>query len=186
MEVKGITLLSRLDFILEKADEQQKAAINAKLSPEFSELVKTNQVSENQWYPGDYYIQIHRAIDQVLGNGDLQLLSEVGAYSAEIAVKGIVRLFFKFGSPEFTIKRSAAIWRQHYSEGIMTPIFHAPNSVTITLNAISGYQSEIGFTVQGWIKRVVELSGGKQVRVEIREFPPESSINVSYSITWKK
>ncbi len=182
-KIKGSTILSRLKYAEVKGSPQMKQMVIDKLSPELQKQIEIG-ILMAAWYPFDYYAQLHRVIDQVMGTGDSKLLLDVGKYSAELAVQGVTKIFFKLGSVEFIIKRAAAVWRQHYTSGIMVPEFTEPKKVIFYIREFEEDSKEMMITVAGWIKRTGELSGCKNVTVSYKKYPENNAITYQYLLTW--
>jgi hypothetical protein len=182
-KIKGSTIISRLKYAEVRGASQTKDAVIQKLSPDFQDKIKIG-ILMAAWYPFEYYSQLHRAIDQVMGKGDLAVLLDVGKYSAELAVHGVTKIFFKLGSPEFILKRASAVWHQHYTSGLMEPIFGEKKTVTLLVKEFEEDSNELLVTVAGWIKRVMELSGGRNVTIDYKKFPEAAGIAYQYNIKW--
>ncbi len=182
-KIKGSTIISRLKFAEVKGSAQTKDEVIQKLSPDFQDKIKIG-ILMAAWYPFDYYVELHRTIDQVMGKGDLTLLLDVGKYSAELAVHGVTKIFFKLGSPEFIMKRASAVWHQHYTSGLMEPIFGEKKTVTFLVKEFEEDSNEMLVTVAGWIQRTVELSGGRSVTISYKKFREPSGMTYQYDVTW--
>ncbi|MEW6516351.1 MAG: hypothetical protein AB1439_05530 [candidate division FCPU426 bacterium] len=165
-KVKGTALMPRIKYLEEKATPEQKEKIVALLSPEFQKEVRQG-IFLGTWYPFEYYIEINRALDKVLGTGDLSLIPKLGYYSADQGLKGVYKLFYKVGSPEFIIQRGAKVWNQYFVNGQLNVAKVAPGEARITLTEVESPTEEHCLSVLGWVHRTLELSGGKNVRTEM-------------------
>ncbi len=182
-KVKGSIILSRLKYAEVKGSADIKKEVITRLSPDFQKLA-TMGVVMAAWYPFEYYKELHRAIAQVMGKGDMKILAEVGRYSAEYAIKGVTRIFFKVGSVEFIIKRAAAVWRQHYNSGFMTPQFNEPKQVNFYIKEFEEDSQELMVTVGGWISRTGELSGCKNVTINYKKYREAAGMTYQYDLAW--
>ncbi len=165
-KVKGTALMPRVKYLEEKANPAQKERVIALLSPGFQQDLRQG-ILLGQWYPFEYYIELNRALDKVLGIGDLSLIPKLGYYSADQGLKGVYKLFYKVGSPEFIIQRGAKVWNQYFVNGQLSVQVIAPKDVRVLLTDVESPTEEHCLSVLGWVHRTLELSGGKNVRAEM-------------------
>lgn len=183
VQVKGSTLVPRLKFIQERGRGEQKEQALGRLSPEFRQAVALGLL-QNQWYPFDYFVQLTQAIDKVFGRGDLSFIPELGRYSAEAALKGIYKVFYKVGSPEFIIKRATRVWSQYYSSGSLTVVTAGPKQVKIVLADFALPLREHCLSVLGWIQKTLEMSAGHPARVEETQCRLKGDTTCEFTAAW--
>jgi len=164
-KIKGSALIARMNYIRQKCTPEQKERILAELDEDIKKIFNFT-VFASQWYPLEHMVNLSLAIDKVMGKGDQALLWELGYFSAVEAVKGIYKVFFKIGTPEFVIRRSAQLWNRYYDSGKMTAVLLKKNQVSLVLEDFDSPMHEHCLAVQGWIQGVLELSGGKNVKIE--------------------
>jgi len=179
-KVKGTVFSPRLDYIEKKASPAEQAQIHELLSPELRTQIEQHMLS-NQWYPFEYYLELNRAIVQVLGHGQEAILREVGYYSAEVALNGIYKTFFRAGSPGFIIKIATRAWEQYFQNGALRVETHSDKQLTVHFTGIEVLAREHFISTAGWITKVLELSGAKNVRIDIGQFGPAL---VTLEILW--
>jgi len=113
-KVKGSTVLPRLEYIKQKGGDLEK--VLALVNPGFSREVKKG-ILLNTWYDFDGYLELSGAADRVMGKGDLAMVWDMGRFSAEYAFKGIYKMFYKIGTPEWVMKMGMSVWKQYYDTG---------------------------------------------------------------------
>jgi len=159
----------------------------ALLSPEYATQVREG-IMIHHWYPIGFYVELNRAIDKLLGKGDLKLVWELGRASADESLHGIYKVFFKVGSPEFVVKAAATIWKQYYDTGKLTIVDeHAPQGKRFRM-IVEGLQTEdevMWLAIGGWVERTLQLSGGKNVKVEISRSHVRPGSNCEYVCSWE-
>jgi hypothetical protein len=167
-KVKGSTIVPRLEYIKLKNGDLEK--VLAKVNPGFSGEVRKG-IMLAQWYDFDGYLELTRGIDQVLGKDDLALVWDVGRFSAEYAFKGIYKMFYKIGTPEWVVKMVAVIWKQYYDSGRAHVVMEKAEPGRQARFCIEGIDRAGGLndvfwrSVGGWAERSLELSGGQNVKV---------------------
>ncbi|MEW6516350.1 MAG: hypothetical protein AB1439_05525 [candidate division FCPU426 bacterium] len=182
--VKGSALIARLNFLRDQCTPEQQTRVRALLSAEMVELLE-NGAFASQWYPLQYLVEFSRAIDQVKGQGDGALLVEMGRRSAGEAVRGIYKIFFKFGSPEFIIQRAAQVWNRYYDSGQLQTEVKGKGCVHITLSAFDTPMHEHCLSVLGWIQGVVEASGAKNVEAKVLQCRRQGARVCSFEARWQ-
>jgi hypothetical protein len=179
-KVKGSTIRPRLDYVQQKGGDLAK--VLERVNPDFAQEVKKG-ILLNVWYDLNGYLEFCRSIDQVLGKNDLAMVWEMGRFSAEYAFKGIYKMFYKIGAPEWIMKMGLSVWKQYYDTGQARVVSEkAPRGkqarVCIEGFEFTGSLSPVFWhAVGGWIERSLELSGGKNSRVSQVEkhlFPKSS------------
>ncbi len=184
--VKGSTFIPRLKYIRDHDSGGVWDRVMGRLDKRLVEVIDRG-ILLNQWYPLPDYLNLSRAIDQVLGHGDLKLLWELGRVSAEEALHGIYKIFYKVGSPEFIIKMASTVWRQYYDSGKLEVVTEkAERGKRIRLIVLEMEPSqELWLSVGGWVQRTLELSGGKNVQVVIASDRLKTHASCEYIATWE-
>jgi hypothetical protein len=78
----------------------------------------------------------------------------------------VYKIFFRVGSPQFTMKRATAMFRNYYDEGICrSPVAEAGHGV-VEVTGIRPQWPEFCERVHGWLHRILELSGARKITTE--------------------
>jgi|GEM_PF-2255569 len=121
-----------------------------------------------KYYDINNFININKAISQTFGNNELDIIRDLGRYSATEAVRGVFKAFFKFGSPEFIMKISESVFSKYYDKGKLKLINSTKDSVTGELTGLDIEDKKdvkyICIRVEGWIERSMEISAGKKAK----------------------
>ncbi|PRQ04473.1 hypothetical protein ENSA5_07040 [Enhygromyxa salina] len=166
MQVTGHVIRSRYMYVRKRGDDAYQRVL-AELGPEARALMESGPLETN-WYPYEVYVELSTTIDRVLGNGDLQLVFEMGSFSCEHNLTGIYRVFFRFGNLNFLINRAAKAWHSQYDFGVMTVARDPDNKsrVTLELSEVPRPSRVLFLAVKGWVVKAAELSGSELVRAE--------------------
>jgi hypothetical protein len=113
------------------------------------------------WYPFEQYIEISKVLDRQLGTGDLQLCRDLGRYACDVNLPTLYRVFFRFGSVSFILRRAAAAWTIHYDEGQMLITAQGDDWVQLRMVGVPNPHRALCLSVLGWMVRACELSGGE-------------------------
>ena len=166
MQITGHVIRSRYTYVRKRGDEAYQKVL-ASLQGEARTLMEEGPLETN-WYPYDVYIELSTVIDRVLGDGDLRLVYEMGAFSCENNLTGIYRVFFRFGNINFLINRAAKAWHSQYDFGVMT-VHRDPEDkyqVTLELTEVPRPDRVLFLAVKGWVVKAAELCGSELLNVE--------------------
>lgn len=179
MQVSGHIIRSRYIYVRQRGDEAFQRVL-AEVQPGTRKLMEDGPL-ETDWYPFEVYLDLTVTADRVLGEGDLGLISEMGAFSCEHNLTGIYRMFFRFGNLNFLLDRAAKAWHSQYDFGTMTLTRDPQNKqrVTLELADVPRPHRAIFLAVQGWAIKAAELSGS-----EILNFQEEFSEAPGAPMRW--
>lgn len=183
-KVKGSALVARLNYYRDHCTPEQQAQIKELLPADAASLLQLGAFT-SQWYPLQHLIDLSRAIDQVKGSGDGTLILELGRKSAHEAVRGIYRIFFKFGSPEFVIQRAAQVWSRYYDSGQLQVDLLGPGHAQVTLNDFDTPAHEHCLSVSGWIRGMLEASGAKNVATAVSQCRKQGARVCGFEARWQ-
>ena len=184
--VKGSTLQPRIKYAKDHDTGGKWQALMDGLSPETRALIEKG-IMINQWYPLTAYAELSRVIDRIYGAGDRKLIWTLGRYSADEALHGIYKMFYKVSSPDWVIKMAATVWKQYYDTGrVSIELEPVPKgrSLVMTVTDFDTPSPELWLSIGGWLHRTIELSGGKNVRVEMLGAGPASGPRAQYRVAW--
>lgn len=182
-KVKGTAFASRLKYLDEKSDQLKKEYVLKLLSPALQAEIQKG-ILTGSWYPFDYYVELNRAMDKILGKGDLSKILEFGRFSAEHAVTGIYRIFFRLGSPEFTFKLASNVWNQYFVNGQLRSGLVGPKHIKLEMVNVEVVSREHQLSVHGWCERLLELTGAKNIKIDTKSYP-SGPVSFEYHVRWE-
>jgi hypothetical protein len=136
------------------------------------------------WYDLDLYARLIRALDNRYGRGDLALLDDLGRYEAEQDYRGIFRLFFRMASPAYMVEKTADYWRRFHDAGDWAI---ERRGSTAVWGALSGWGVDDALCRElvAYVKRAIELVGGKDVSLEHPRCRARGSSRCEYLMNWR-
>ena len=168
--VRGIAFVSIKNYLYKRFPEKEIEKMKEIIDIDSYDIL-TN-CNPKLFYPIDSYIKINKCIVKLFGNMDISILKKIGRYTADEAVRGIYRIFFNFGSPQFIIKKASTIYTKYYDEGMLSVVDIDKNSVTLELFGLKSVKNEqmkyVCLLIEGWLERAAEISAGKSA-VTIQE-----------------
>lgn len=112
LDVKGSTILSKLDFVRERFGAGAEQALRTFVT----ETAGNRQILAGSWYPFALYESALRHIAENYYDGDLTRLREVGEDSAHRALTGTYEVYGQMGLAHF-LSRIGALHKRFYSRG---------------------------------------------------------------------
>lgn len=160
MKVKGSAIAATIKFAKERFGDNARDIIMENLSEEERQSIAF-EVCNALWYPFDFYIHITDIVVNVLGDGDENLLREIGAASARMDDKVIPKMFYKLGTPSFIVRLGTWAFQRYFDEGKVKTIGSGKGFVGFEISGLSMIHKYHYLRVAGWMQQALELGGGK-------------------------
>jgi hypothetical protein len=184
MEVKGTAINSIPEFIVKKFGKegfnQWLSAIN-----ETARQVYEKPILAGNWYPlKEIMIEPTKKMCELFYHGDVKGAREGGRYSAELGLKGVYRIFVKFGSPEFLIRRASAIFTSYYQPSEMKVVAQEDKKAVVHITQFFEPSSLVENRIAGWMEKALEISGCKNVKILITQSLAKGAPYTEIIATW--
>ncbi len=165
--VKGTLLIARMKYLRSRGTEDAERVLRRMLSTD--QKVLRGMLLPSSWYPADLLLRLEMTSAAILSQGDRkQLFLDMGRFTADtnLGPNGVQRPYVKAGEPHYLLRNVPRMYSAQHSDGSRTYEETGPRSAII--RTISGDEptAEDCLTAAGWLKRAVELSGGRIVTVE--------------------
>lgn len=140
---------------------------------------------ETEWYARTTFEEVMSAIVQVIGQGDVEVAREAGAFACQTNLTGVQRIFFKFGSPSFTLDRAARAWKANYSLGAMEVVERSKTDFHAVVRDYPQMSQAQRLTVLGWMEKALEIAGERVILAEcwVEEAEDGSQLN-HWKVDW--
>ena len=182
--IKGGVLLSRLDFVRERAGDEVLQAIIAAL-PEEDRKIFSGLVLPRSWYPFDTAARLEDAIALRLSPAAPEVIFlEFGRASADSNLLAHHAVFVKKDDPQHLLSCAPKIYALYYQSGRRTYEKTGPTSAILRTFDAEQYSSNDCLTVVGWHQRAIELSGGKNARVKETQCRAKGASHCEYACEW--
>jgi hypothetical protein len=124
-------------------------------------------ISAVGWYPVEPVLHYHHALERMYGHGgqDYAVCERLGQFSAEWAIKGILKVFIRFKSPQFLMEKNGAVWGRYHDSGRWEVESSDPNHITGRLHDFAVRDEAFCARLRGWIRGAVKMTGGRNPRV---------------------
>jgi len=183
--VKGSAVKASIQYLEEQVGPATLQKILASLPPSEADLLRV-PILQSNWYDTSMLIRLMEAstphVQLPLGKS---VAWEMGRHSAEYGIKTLYKIFFKVADVHFIIKRAPQVMVTYYDSGSMEVMKVGPKEALLHLVDFDEPHLLICDRLQGWMERVVELSGGKDVSLKHPKCMAKGDRVCEYNATWK-
>jgi hypothetical protein len=184
VEVKGVAVISLPLFIKEKFGETNYKKWIEALSPEAREAFSSG-ILASSWYPIDMiFIQPTLRACELFYNNNLRGAWDAGRFSADYSLKGIYKVFVRIGSVESLVKKASTIMPTYYRPSSMEVGLSAKGSASLRITEFQNFDKIVEFRVGGWMERALEISGAKDIKVDVAQSLTKGDPCTEYKISW--
>lgn len=182
-QLKGSAYHSTLAFIEAGFGADAKLRVLSRLSDEDRALLG-GIVLPIQWYPLEPFPRLLRAMEAELGRGDLQVVTERGAWAAIHDMKTVHKVLLKLVTPNWLIEKGMRLWPNFHTSGRWDVVRQGPSQARAELHDLGVVDEAMCATLKGWILGLLTLSGVKQSQVEHVQCRARGDAACVYDITW--
>jgi hypothetical protein len=184
VQIKGSAIKETISQIKSRAGEQAFQKILGLLDEE-TRTICQNEVVSSSWYPLDVFTRFLEVEIRVLADGKEEMVTRGSEVIIEKQLRGIYKAFVKLGSPEFVIKRIAAV-HATYFQGVPIEVqLQGHGKAVVRYTGFEKHHRIMGFAIMGFFKKALEISGAKDVvlcfTVPIEEGKAFSELSISWS-----
>jgi uncharacterized protein (TIGR02265 family) len=165
--VKGTLLLSRMKYLRARGPEDTDRVLR-RLSASDQQALR-GMLLPSTWYPAGLLLRLEMTIAALLAHGDRrELFLDMGRFSADtnLGPGGVQRPYLKDGDPHFLLRNVPRMYSAQHTDGTRSYEETGPRSAAIRTVGGEVGSAEDCLTAVGWLKRAVELAGGRIVTVE--------------------
>lgn len=185
MEVKGIALKTTRDFVKKNFPDQYKNWHNN--LPEPTRQMYDGVIDVTKWYPiKESYLVPIDAISKQFYKSDARLCGDtIGYFSAEVALKGIYKVFLLIAKPGFLIQRASKIISTYYRPSEVEAFTISSNSAGIRITEFKDMDLALEYRFGGWCKRALELSNCSGVKYKIEKSLAKGDECTEIAFSWE-
>ena len=181
--VKGSPVRSLQKFLdAQLTPEQRDAVLNA-LPPDFATRLR-GTVLATETIPVYILNKLTEEAARARGESLDAFARRAGRDGAGDAVKGIYRFFALVLTPAALLSRASQMWRALYNRGEMRVENQTDRGATIKLVDFPSEPAGCA-RVTGWIERMGELTGAKNVRVQQTQCYAKGAPHCEWTIAWQ-
>jgi hypothetical protein len=178
----GNLLMHTRAFVVDRAALSGLAQVLATLAPEDREVL--SHVVADGWYDEHLLFRLLRAIDSLIGRGDLALLRELGRENADRDMNGPQRFFFRLANPAYVLEKASSYWNRFHDTGHWE-VKRQPNGAVGTLLDFDVDDERFCATVNGYIERMFELVGAREPRSDHTQCRGRADASCVFVVSWR-
>jgi hypothetical protein len=183
VQIKGSAILETINQVKRRAGEEAFQKILALLDEETRNAFK-GEIYSSSWYSLDFFTRFLELEIRVLAGGKEEMVTRGSEAVIEKQLRGIYKAFVKLGSPEFVIKRIAAV-HATYFQGVPIDVQLSGNGkALIKYTGFETHHRIMGFAIIGFFRKALEISGAKDVVIYFLTPIEEGRGYAELSISW--
>jgi len=183
VQIKGSAIKETINQIKARSGEDALQKIFGLLDEETLTICR-GEIYSSSWYPLDIFTRFLEIEIKVLADGREEMVTRGSEVVIEKQLRGIYKAFVKLGSPEFVIKRIAAV-HATYFQGVPIDVQLVGQGKAVVRYTGFGKQHRImGFAIIGFFKKALEISGAKDVVLRFTVPIEEGKEFAELSIAW--
>ncbi len=184
-QVKGTLLIARMKYLRAQGAESSERVLRRLMQAD--QAVLRSMLLPSTWYSADLMQRFEMTIAAVLARGDRRaLFLDMGQFTADtnLSENGVQRAYVRRDDPHFLLRNVPRMYSAQHSDGTRTYEQTGPRSAV--LRTISGEMptSEDCLTAVGWLRRAIELSGGRAVQVDEAHCRADGGTCCEYRCSW--
>ena len=184
VQIKGSAIQETINQVKRRSgDDSLKKILN--LLDDEARKVFEGDIFASTWYPLDVFTRFLEVENKLLADGNEEMVTRGSEAVIERQLRGIYKAFVKLGSPEFVIKRIAAV-HATYFQGVPIDVqLPARGQAIVRYTGFEKQHRIMGFAIIGFFRKALEISGAKDVKLHfatpIDEGKPYSELSISWS-----
>ena len=113
------------------------------------------------------------------------MVKQLGRHGADANLTTVYRIFMRVGTVKWILARAARLWTMHYDSGRLLVREFPANEVELEIFEFARPHRVHCLSVQGWVERSAQLSGGEQVVVKEVDCRANGDDRCRLRITWE-
>jgi uncharacterized protein (TIGR02265 family) len=184
-KVKGTLVIARMKYLRSRGNEECDRVLRRMSAAD--QQVLRGILLPSSWYPADILVRLDMTAAAILARGERRsLFLDMGRFTADtnLGPTGIQRPYLKEGDPQYLLRNIPLMYSAQHSGGVRKHEETSPRSAAIrTLSGEEPTEDDC-VTAMGWLKRAIELSGGKTVVVEETKCRARGASCCEYVCRW--
>src|SRR5271169_6258359 len=184
VQIKGSAIKETIEQIKSRAGEAAFQKILGLLDDETRKVLE-GEIFSSTWYSLDLFTRFLEIEIKVLADGQEEMVTHGSEAVIERQLRGIYKAFVKLGSPEFVVKRIAAV-HATYFQGVPIDVqLQGNNRALVKYTGFEKQHRIMGFAIIGFFKKALEISGAKDVVIFFPTPIDEGKGYSELSIAWR-
>lgn len=166
MNIKGTAVKSTPQFVKDRFKDNYTRWLQN--LPAESQKIMQNPINVGDWYPlTESVIMPTETIGKLFFKDNKEAAFEIGRYSAEVALKGVYKVFIMVATPAFMISRATKIFSTYYDPAEINLMENSSGGAKIEIKKFKERDAIIAFRITGWVYKALELMNKKNIQYKI-------------------
>jgi len=185
MYIKGISVKTIPEFVKEYYPERYNEWFKA--LPNTSKNIFCDVIMSNKWYPvSAALVNPIKIAGRLFFNNDSKKAGwQMGRYAADFALKGIYKIYVKLGSPGHIIDRASRIMSAYFQPSELKVVTKEKYALTVHITLFPEPDEVLDHNIAGWMERALEISGCKNLNIEISKSLALHDDVTEFKISWE-
>ncbi|MCP4674072.1 MAG: hypothetical protein GY854_00830 [Deltaproteobacteria bacterium] len=185
LEIKGAAARSIPEFVRQRFGEDAFNEWLGSLPAASAELMMGN-IMASSWYPVEdaFVVPTAEIVEKFFG-GNIEGAWELGRFNADLALKGVYKIFVRIGSPKWVLSRSSSLMTAFYRPARCETVGFGNNQGRLCIYDFADKSGLLEHRIGGFIQRAVEISGASKVEVVIEKSIAAGSDFIEYIASWE-
>ncbi len=184
-KVKGTLLISRMKYLRARGDEPCERVLRRMSAAD--QQVLRGMLLPSSWYAADLVVRLEMTIVALLSRGDRkELFLDMGRFTADtnLGPNGVQRPYLRVGDPHFLLRNVPRMYAAQHAGGVRT--YEQIELKAAVIRTVEGDEPSADdcLTAVGWLRRAVELAGGRIVTVEETRCRGRGHASCEYVCRW--
>ncbi len=182
-QIKGTAVLDTVQQVQKRAGDPAYQKVVGLLDDETRKIFQ-NQISPSSWYSLDSFTHFLEVEIKELAGGDEEVLLRGTEKVVEHQLRGIYKVFVKLGSPEFVLKRLAAVHATYFLGVRIDVEMRGPASAIVRYRGFEKQHRILSNVIIGFFRKALEISGAKNVQADFTTPIAAGREFAELAITW--
>jgi hypothetical protein len=151
---------------------------------ELAHTFRAGLVFSGNWYPLDWYAELHRAAQKATGAGP-ELARTIGYEALKDDLSGIYRIFLLVVSPEFVISKAPLLFSTYYDTGTMSVSEATRGRARAQCGGCTGFSRNLFLDVQGGCQAGLEAAGARDVVITLVSGGGDGDTGMELAAGWR-
>lgn len=184
MEIKGTAVKTTPDYVKEKFPARYIEWLQS--MPESSRKIFEQPIYATNWYNliDSVIIPTQKVGDLFYDGNQIEGAHKLGRYSAEVALKGIYKIFVRVSSPHFVLSRASSIFSAYYKPSDIRVIESKDKRCVLQLSQFHISEKLIMHRIAGWVEQTLEITLKSALRVDVNNDIVGDMLTTKITIEW--
>jgi ribosomal protein S17E len=184
MEIKGTAVKSTPEYIKEKYPTRYLEWLQS--MPESSRKIFEQFIYATSWYNliDSVIIPTQKAGDLFFNGNHAEAAHGLGRHSANIALKGIYKIFVRVSSPHYVLSRASSIFSTYYKPSSISVTESKNKRCVLELSKFKYSERLIMHRIAGWIEQTLEITLKTALTVDIHNQLSGKSLKTLITVEW--